>query len=680
MSILCSMVGASFVTAAAEVIRRKAGIRAFGNAQVDTAQSKFGGASLYNDGSGDYIEVVNSNSFSLGTGNFTIELWWRATSRAGSYPPIITNFNDSYSADEWGLFDRHNSYSTKFMFDCYNIVNTGPILVSTTSVSNATWYHLAIVRNGTTFTLYVNGTSEATYTSSASVDSGNYKNLFLGAVNGNYSNGHTDEIRISNSARYTSNFTPSTSPFTNDDNTLLLIHADGTDAITFFEDDNGVGRSARGIIAIGNAQVDTAQSQFGGTSLLLDGTGDYLNIAPFTGIAPGTGDFTFEAWIRLPNNNVDYGIFGHDGFNGDLMIRRVNDGTLRLGRDDVAWDLTSSVLSIANTWTHIAITRTSTTARIFVNGTQVASGSNSQNYVLTNVFRIGSGANMGANDFNGWIDEVRISNTGRYTANFTPSTTPFQNDANTILLLHMDGTDASTLFRDDNGIGRSARATIANGNTQISTAQSKFSGASALFDGTGDYLIVANNDLLYWNTQPYTIEFWCRVSGFATSQLYNDPTIVGNMDPGSDADYWSFGPDNDGDLTFKYYNGSDQRVVSTGSKMSTNIWYHCAAVIDSNTIKIFLDGTQVNSAAISGTPQFSTGYGGLNIGWGRSTSLRSFNGYLDELRISNTARYTASFTAPTAPFQNDANTLLLLHMDGTNASTVFIDDNGRRPT
>ena len=459
--IVCSMVGATFgVAAAATIVRAKKGIIANGNAQISTAQSKFGGASLYNDGTGDYIEVVNSNSFSLGTGNFTIELWWRATSRVGSYPPIITNFNDSYSADEWGLFDRHNSYSTKFMFDCYNILNTGPILISTTSVSNATWYHLAIVRNGTTFTLYVNGISEATYTSSASVDSGNYKNLFLGAVNGNYSNGHTDEIRISKTARYTTTFTPSTTPFTNDDDTLLLMHMNGTNASTFFEDDNGTGRSANGIYANGNAQISTAQSKFGGTS--------------------------------------------------------------------------------------------------------------------------------------------------------------------------------------------------------------------ALFDGTGDYLIVANDNLLYWNTQPYTIEYWCRISAL-TSQANDDPTIVGNLNSGGQQDYWSFGPDNSGNLTFKYYNSASVTVKDTGT-MSTGIWYHCAAVITSNTIKIYLDGVEKASAAISGTPQFSTGYGGLNIGWGYSS--QGYNGYLDELRISNTARYTANFTPQAMPFTSDSNTLLLMHMDGTNTSTVFRDDNG----
>jgi hypothetical protein len=54
----------------------------------------------------------------------------------------------------------------------------------------------------------------------------------------------------------------------------------------------------------------------------------------------------------------------------------------------------------------------------------------------------------------------------------------------------------------------------------------------------------------------------------------------------------------------------------------------------------------------------------------------TFQGNLDEVRVSNTARYTAAFTAPTAAFENDADTTLLLHMNGPDGSTVFIDDNG----
>jgi hypothetical protein len=52
---------------------------------------------------------------------------------------------------------------------------------------------------------------------------------------------------------------------------------------------------------------------------------------------------------------------------------------------------------------------------------------------------------------------------------------------------------------------------------------------------------------------------------------------------------------------------------------------------------------------------------------------------MDEYRVSNIARYTTNFAPPTEPFQNDDNTLLLLHMDGTDGSTAFIDDNGVTP-
>ena len=220
---------------------------------------------------------------------------------------------------------------------------------------------------------------------------------------------------------------------------------------------------------------------------------------------------------------------------------------------------------------------------------------------------------------------------------------------------------------------RTAVTVTAFDNAQISTAQSKFGGASALFDCLNDRLNAANNDLLYWNTQPYTIEYWCRITALAGSQPFDDPTIAGNMDPASDADYWSFGPDNSGNLTFKYFNGASVTVKDTGT-MSLNTWYHCAAVIYNNTITIYLDGVNKGSASISGTPQFGTGYGGLNIGWGRSTSGRSYNGYLDEIRISNVPRYLAAFTPSTSAFVNDNTTNLLLHMDGANASTTFTDD------
>ena len=101
-----------------------------------------------------------------------------------------------------------------------------------------------------------------------------------------------------------------------------------------------------------------------------------------------------------------------------------------------------------------------TTLSMYVDGTRVYHNTNYNGNTSesNDVLKIASGQGISTNwdgnnySINGHMDEIRISNIARYTANFTPSTTPFQNDSNTLLLLHMDGTDGSTVFTDDNGV------------------------------------------------------------------------------------------------------------------------------------------------------------------------------------------------------------------------------------
>ena len=232
------------VTAVAEVIRRKKGITAIGNAQVDTAQSKFGGSSALFDGSGDYLVVEHSNTINFGSNDFTLECWYRPTSRATGYPVILSNYPDySPGANTWVLLDRHNDVNnTKFTFFVWNFNSfSTSMLTSTTSVSNGNWYHIAITRNANTWRMFINGTLESTQTSSVSLDGTATPKISVGRSNVSNTeiNGHVDEFRISNTARYTANFTAPTAPFQNDSNTLLLLHMDGTDASTVFQDDNG---------------------------------------------------------------------------------------------------------------------------------------------------------------------------------------------------------------------------------------------------------------------------------------------------------------------------------------------------------------------------------------------------------------------------------------------------------
>ena len=322
-------------------------------------------------------------------------------------------------------------------------------------------------------------------------------------------------------------------------------------------------------------------------------------------------------------------------------------------------------------WYHIALVNNAGTAQMYVDGT--ATGSST---ALSGSFGISTsdlwvGAGAGAYSLNGWMDEIRISNSARYTAGFTPSTTPFVNDSNTLLLIHANGTDASTVFVDDNGTGRSAKGITANGGAQISTTQSKFGGTSAYFDGNDDYLKVLETPVI--GTGDFTIECWAYVSNVSGSKAL--------LSIGSEASGRFLCMLINQAIKYDYYGLGDETNNSATYNVSANTWTHLAWVRSGSTLNMYVNGAQATKS-LNGTAVGTNSVGNTGGWWiGTNASITDdYPGYIDELRISNIARYTTTFTAPTAPFQNDSNTLLLIHADGSNASTVFIDDNGVTPT
>jgi len=216
-------------------------------------------------------------------------------------------------------------------------------------------------------------------------------------------------------------------------NVSLLLHGDGTNGSTTIIDSSP---SPKTVTAVGNAQISTAQSKFGGASIAFDGTGDYLTIPSNADFNFGTGNFTVEAWCRFSAGG-DYAIVsGRGPTNGTFMFRRLSDGTLRIGRSNVAFDLASAVLSWSTSqFYHLVAVRSSGTAYLFRDGVQVATGSNSQSYNMTagsdTNWAVGAGqltsnqATVGL-FMNGYIDDLRITKgVARYTADFTPPTAPF---------------------------------------------------------------------------------------------------------------------------------------------------------------------------------------------------------------------------------------------------------------
>ena len=112
---------------------------------------------------------------------------------------------------------------------------------------------------------------------------------------------------------------------------------------------------------------------------------------------------------------------------------------------------------------------------------------------------------------------------------------------------------------------------------------------------------------------------------------------------------------------------------SYGNTLTANTWDHFAIVRSGNTMTFYTDGSSIYSFSCAGRT-YSNGGNPVWIGQ-YASGTHSFSGYLDEFRISNgIARWTNSFTPSAAAYTNDGNTVLLLHMDGADGNTAFIDD------
>jgi hypothetical protein len=198
-----------------------------GTAQLDTAQKKFGTASLLLDGNSDYIYTADHADWNLSTGDFTIDCWVKRTSRSA----YMTICAQSTTADNTHKIQLYITDSERLAFLAYNAsgVRIAQIVGdSGAPLGDDNWHHVALVRSGTSagcLKLYVDGTASTLTTSidlaGTAMPDLAYQ-LTIGRCdstgNESYFNGWIDEFRFSKGiARWTANFTPPTSPYSNED-------------------------------------------------------------------------------------------------------------------------------------------------------------------------------------------------------------------------------------------------------------------------------------------------------------------------------------------------------------------------------------------------------------------------------------------------------------------------------
>ena len=185
-----------------------------GNAQISTAiADPFGNSTgvIAFDGTGDWLTVPFNDGWSFGLNNFTVECWFR-TSSTNQYASLVSA--DGTGINGWSFLLNPVANDGKLTF--YE-PNLAPSLLSTATggLNNNQWHHAALVKNGTLLSIYVNGISSASLTTSASASLPG--TLYVGGsvVGGSRAlNGYIDDLRITKGvARYTANFTPPTAPF-----------------------------------------------------------------------------------------------------------------------------------------------------------------------------------------------------------------------------------------------------------------------------------------------------------------------------------------------------------------------------------------------------------------------------------------------------------------------------------
>jgi hypothetical protein len=589
------------------------------------------------DGTGDYLTLPSSSNLVLGSGDFCVEMWYYQ--QANAFAALFSNAVSSGGGD--AQFELQIAAST--FYPTVLAWATTFLTSSVASTPNA-WNHIAVCRNGTTLSMFLNGTRVATTTTSNNFSSTNAFHISRQAAGAaGYINGYISNLRV---VKGSSVYTPSattiavpTQPLTAVANTQLLTCQSSTLI------DNSVNQFA--ITAVGDAKPrqqnpfgsttssaqDYTPTVFGG-SAYFDGTGDYLSNTT-TNFAQ-SGNFTVEGWIYpTANNNTDMSIFStygnsNGGGAGILLGLFQLKAQVWIGNGSGGGGTTGFQTSYTvplNAWTHLAGVKNGTTLSLYVNGVLAGTTTNTLTQTANNPMLIGSAYPDLSRHTYGYISDVRLVSSALYTANFVPPQAPLQAVQGTTLLLNMDKSAISDKS------GKVVAETV--GDAKVSTSVKKYGSSSLYFDGSGDYLSIPNNPVFNFGTGDFTVEAWIYL-----------PTVtsVGIIGFGSGGFFLQISTSTN--IHISQANVVDLADYTISPALLPNTWYHVAMTRAGTSMKAFINGIQQGSTVTNSTNFTASD---ATIVGGHPGPIILYSGYMDDVRITRGyARYTANFTPPTS--------------------------------
>lgn len=237
--------------------------------------------------------------------------------------------------------------------------------------------------------------------------------------------------------------------------------------------------------------------------------------------------------------------------------------------------------------------------------------------------------------------------TGSTSASFLLGVAIEPLSANSVLMLHGNGTDGSTTIVDSSA---QSNTMTCHGSAQLLVADKKFGTASMHFTGsTADWISAPDSAAWDWGTDDYTVEAWVNFTTLPTAVFYSylfGTQAAPGLGTGMAVDMVYSG----GNRVIRVWHNTTA-VRSQAVSVSAGIWYHLRVVRSSGQVYIFWDGNEQGSDA-SGTQNISGGTAGANIGGGASAPVNCyFDGYIDELRFEKgVALSIVDFVVPTEEY------------------------------
>ena len=661
-----------------------------GNARISVGAYKYGGSSLYLDGSSG-LTVAGTASNNIGTQDFTIEFWFNKIPGGTTYQRIVQFGNDS-TAGSFSILINQGTASEVRPYVIGSPATTWLDIIPQNGVLNQSqWYHMAVTREGNLWTMWVDGRVWAKFTvpvGNALRDFNIYQNpIYIGQNNAAAARfyGYLDDFRITiGKARYT--HTPVTTPAATfpvtiqDDvdyaSVALLLKGEGTPGTAgnqMFFDSSASPKTISDVI--NGTQLSALHSRFGGMSAYFTG-GSRITLAGSSDFT-FPGDFTVEAWIRPTSSTTGNIISLRDNSTNGLTFRFLSDNRLQAFYAAGTAAATTNDAIALNTWHHVALVRYNGNVTLYLNG--VASGpavSWAGITVNSTVGTVNLGSFNASEYFVGYMDELRVTKgVARYIANFTVPGTAYpeavEDDASwasVVLLMHMNQQSTATPFTDESP---TPNRMISPGGVTLSDAAFKYGATAMRFTGNSNSYLQGPASIGGLGTADFTAEAWVNFVAMPTagndwpSTPAGHAVIFSNGTPGvADGCALVVGSSK---IMFAV---NDNQILGGLHGMTTGAWYHVAVVRKESWFYLYVNGAQVASATY---PNLNIS-GGANFYVGSETGTTGYlNGYVDEFRLSKAkARYqNTAYEAPAGSYGTSTYPVISQEYDGNlvNATT-----------